>query len=81
MLKDVTIFGKQKCSYCDKAKTALTEAGIPFKYVDVQDDAKALEFVKEAWSVQNKPATVPLIYTGVWFLGGYTELQEELTRG
>jgi glutaredoxin len=72
------VFGTDQCSYCDKAKKALTDADITFEYINVKEDEKAFEFVKEVWAVKGKPATVPLICIDGRVVGGYTELEDLL---
>lgn len=64
---EVVVYGKSSgCSFCDKAKSELTEAGVRFKYVDVFASEDFLEFFK------TKHETVPQIYVDGNHIGDST---------
>ena len=67
------ILGKSGCFYCNKAKALLTQKGLTFEYVDVEQDLEALgKIVDSGWN------TVPQIFKGGSHLGGYEQLEKLL---
>ncbi|WP_263310038.1 glutaredoxin-like protein NrdH [Brachybacterium atlanticum] len=43
---DITVYSKPLCVQCDATKRALDKAGVPYKLVDVTEDAAALARIK-----------------------------------
>lgn len=68
------IFGKDNCSYCNKAKQLLEQFEYPYEYIDVVEDESALSMLKEMGF-----RTVPQIYREDRHIGGYTELFNLIT--
>lgn len=73
------LFIRSECPYCIKAEQLLESKNIPYNTVSFDDsNQKALNEIKEAydWS------TVPIIFKKVGdvmtFVGGYTDLAENL---
>lgn len=71
---DFEIYGKNNCSFCDKAKKVLTERNISFKYYELATDISIDNF-KEKFPEQK---TVPVVVVHGWKIGGYSELLEYL---
>lgn len=73
MKDSITIYSKNNCVYCDRAKELLTQEQISFREVKV--DTKDQCVVTE---LQEKTGmkTFPQIFIGNQVLGGFTELQE-----
>ncbi len=68
---DVVIYTTQVCGYCAAAKRFLQEKGILFKEVDLSRD----HALRQRLSAENAGyRTVPMIFIGKEFIGGYTEL-------
>ena len=67
----VKIYTTSYCAYCYAAKRLLSRRGYPFHEIDVENDA-ALR-ARIAKSVGNY-RTVPMIFIGDEFIGGYDEL-------
>jgi glutaredoxin 3 len=66
----VRLYTTRWCGYCVRAKTLLTERGIPFEEVDLDDDPafrQKLFDLTGGW-------TVPQITIDGQPIGGYTEL-------
>lgn len=70
----IIVYSKPNCPYCKKAKGYLAKAGFDFKEINVQEDAVALDFIKN----QQGHKTVPQIYYNDKLLvdGGYDGLKK-----
>ena len=72
-MKTVTIYTKDHCPYCHAAKALLKSKGVAFTEVDLQkindSDIEALE------RVTNGYRTVPQIFIGNEFIGGFDQLR------
>jgi glutaredoxin len=74
------LYTKDKCSYCEKAKSLLTAYGLPFDIIDTED----LGQLKQKYD----QSTYPFIFieknsSGIVlkeFLGGYSELKYFLSK-
>ena len=71
------LFGKEGCTFCQKAKALLTEKSIQFTYHDVIKQPAALyemlARVKPLISAKT-PVTVPQIWMNGEYIGGYDNL-------
>ena len=69
-MKKVIIYTTEYCPYCHRAKDLLAKKKISFQEVDVtHNDAKRDELEeKTGWM------TVPMIFIGDEFVGGYDDL-------
>lgn len=68
------IYSKDNCQYCTAAKQLLTQKGLPFVEFKIGQDLTKemlLEIVPNA-------KTVPQIYYGEQYIGGYDNLVERL---
>lgn len=74
------VYGKDSCPYCDKVKTALAINGVPFIYIDVKADEKAMAFVKQEWTKRNTDPTVPLVVINDKVIGGYHDTVKHLSE-
>ncbi len=66
----VTVYTKQSCPYCVRAKALLARKGVAFEEIRVEgrDDLRA-------WLVeQTGQLTVPQVFAGARSLGGFTDL-------
>ena len=75
--KDVgfTIYrGAFSCSWCDKAKDLLEDSGHEYTVEKLGMSDLIIRQAKE------KHHTVPLIYHGVVFIGGFSDLQTYITQ-
>ena len=72
----VTIYSTRNCGYCRSAKTLLTQKGVPFREIDLSDDYDALVALKR----RVRHTTVPMIFVGDAFIGGYDELARLVRR-
>jgi glutaredoxin 3 len=67
----ITVYSKSNCPFCDRAKALLTQKGIVFEEVRVDQDTEARDFIVNAGH-----RTVPQIYKDgeVFVEGGYQGL-------
>lgn len=70
MAKTITIYRTRTCVYCAMATRLAEKRGFAFKevYLDAKPEVRAALQAKTGWS------TVPMIYVGERFVGGYTDL-------
>ena len=76
-MQTVKIYSKQVCPYCDRAKTLLKGKSIP--YVEEMIDGKPEEYAK--LKERTGHMTVPQIFIGEKFIGGFSELSALNTSG
>ena len=65
------VYSQNGCSYCELAKIALMERNIEFEEINIKDNAQALATLR----LKNL-RTVPQIWDGELYVGGYEELKE-----
>lgn len=70
MTRKVTVYTKQSCPYCVRAKALLTKKGVAFEEIGVEGN-DALR----AWLVERSgQMTVPQVFVGERSLGGFSDL-------
>jgi glutaredoxin 3 len=74
----VTIYTKDYCPYCHKAKALLTKKGVSFTEHDVTDDAAGFS---EMVRVSHGRRTVPQVFIGDRHVGGCDDLHAADARG
>lgn len=70
-MPDVTIYTRQFCGYCARAKQLLTEKGVAF---DEKDATHEPEIRKEMLARANGGTTFPQIFIGDSHVGGCDDL-------
>lgn len=70
-MKEVTVYTTDYCPYCTSAKRLLSERGLAFKVVDVTHNPTLRQKLSQE---NNGYRTVPMIFFGENFIGGYTDL-------
>jgi len=68
----ITIYGRDECIWCDKAKAYVTKNNLKHKYVDMGDMIP--EYFKVIGPLTNNYKMVPAIFIDGKFIGGYSEL-------
>jgi len=63
------VFGKNDCIFCKEACFLIADSKYDFEYVDIKSNPSV---VKPEWK------TVPQIYHGDNYVGGYEQLEEYL---
>ena len=71
-----TVFGRPGCGFCVQAKRVLEDRELPFRYVDIH--AEGISQADLEKTVGKPVRTVPQIFHGKQYIGGYTELAEYL---
>ncbi len=66
----VTVYSKDYCPYCDRAKDLLKRKGVQFEAIELQDHPGEFEKLKERTGLM----TVPQIFIGETLIGGYTDM-------
>jgi len=78
-IKHAKIYTKTNCGYCAKAKILLKLNNILYEEINLDNDAKRLEFYENMENqVDRKINSVPQIFLDNKFIGGYDDLLEEL---
>lgn len=62
----ITVYGKPACSQCTATQRRLKQARVDYKYVDVLEDPKGLEKIKELGYLQ-----APVVVTKDKHWGGF----------
>lgn len=73
----VTIYSKDYCPYCIKAKALLNSLNIPFKEIDVTNTPEIIEELSQKSGFR----TVPQIFVGDKCLGGFTDIEKLNNEG
>jgi glutaredoxin 1 len=69
-----TIFGRPDCGYCVRAKQLLEQNDQNMRWVDIQ--AEGISKADLEKTIGKPVETVPQIFHGKIYVGGYTELAE-----
>lgn len=71
-MPEITIFTRENCPYCRKAKELLKSKGLSFKETDLTDN----ETLEKELEERTGRDTVPQILIGSQHIGGYDDLKE-----
>lgn len=74
----VRLYTRGWCGYCVAARRLLTKLEIEFDEVPLDDDPELRRSLSEA---NSHWPTLPMIFVGEDFIGGYTELSRLVRRG
>jgi thioredoxin reductase (NADPH) len=77
-MKHVTIYSKNNCPFCDKAKQYFKEAGIPFEEKDISVNPV---FLEEMLAKAKGRKTVPEIFFDDELIGGWDDLNALILKG
>ena len=69
-----TVFERQSCGYCHRAKELLSRKGYNLSWVDIQQEGITKADLEK--TVGKPVLTVPQVFHGETHIGGFTELQE-----
>ncbi len=73
-----TLFGHQACGFCSRAKQLLEEASLPFRYVHIHEEGISKADLSK--TVGFEVTTVPQIFHGQTYIGGFEALQRYLAE-
>lgn len=66
----ITIYTRDNCPFCDRAKSLLESRGVAYNVIDIEDQPEAREFL-----IDQGLRSVPQIFNGTTLLqGGYQGL-------
>ena len=68
------VWSKYNCPYCDQAKALLTQKGIQFEEKKIGDGYTKEDLLEAVPTAR----TVPQIFLGEEYVGGFTELRQKL---
>ncbi len=71
-----TVFGRPGCGFCVQAKRLLEQKGLAYKYVDIHEEGISKADLEK--TVGKPVETVPQIFNGREYVGGYTDLEASL---
>lgn len=72
-----TVFGRPGCGFCEQAKRLLEQKELAFKYVDIH--AEGISKADLEKTIGRPVETVPQIFKGAEYIGGYTDLEASLS--
>lgn len=73
-MDEIIIYGKAECTFCDKAKMAISEFDIPWKYVDIDAPLIMIGVEDVVTLIKNSKARLPYITKNGVLLGGFPQL-------
>jgi glutaredoxin 3 len=72
-MQEIIVYTTPVCGYCQAAKRLLSQRGLGYREVDLARDPE----LRQKLSDDNAGyRTVPMIFIGDEFIGGYTELAD-----
>lgn len=71
------VWSKDQCPYCVQAKALLTSKGIDYEERNISQGPWTREQLLEAVPTAR---TLPQIFLGEEYVGGFTELRQKLTK-
>ncbi len=74
------IYGKSNCIFCDRAKALLEMRGLEYSYRDINVGSHYEDMKHYAPEVKTVPQIMFDHLDGVSYIGGYTQLQEYLSK-
>ena len=77
-MKKVVIYTGPRCNYCSAAKHLLNKKKINYKEFDIGIDHSKMQEMQEK---TNGARTIPQIFIGETYVGGYTELKALEIKG
>lgn len=69
-MKNVVVYTKESCPFCVRAKSLLSQKGVPFTEHNLEGKPSELEALKKRTGWR----TVPQIFIGEELIGGFSEL-------
>lgn len=57
-MKNVTVYTKYRCPKCEMTKNVLNGEDIPFQSINVEDDEKAMAYIKDELGFSEMPVVI-----------------------
>ena len=77
--KTITIFGREGCGFCVRAIDLCKIKNFDYKYIDIHQEGITKADLEK--TIGKPVKTVPQIFYGEDYVGGFTELNEIVERG
>ncbi len=77
IMKKVIVYSGSYCPFCVRAKRLLQQKNVPFEEILLDDQPEELIALRE----KTGHRTIPQIFIGDHFVGGFTELAELESKG
>jgi glutaredoxin 1 len=77
-MQRVTIFGKEGCGFCKRAKLLCEQNNFDFKYLDIHQENISQADLEQ--TIGKPVNTVPQIFIGKEYIGGYTEFAKKVAE-
>lgn len=74
----ITIFGKQSCGFCRRAKELCEIKGLDHRYIDIEEEGISQADLEK--TVGRPVTTVPQIFHGQEYVGGFEQLNTLLNQ-
>lgn len=71
-----TVFGREGCGFCTRAKQVLEDRQLPLRYLDIHKEGISREDLEK--TIGKPVETVPQVFHGSRYIGGFTELDAYL---
>jgi len=71
-MKRITIFGREGCGFCVRAKELCELKGLDYRYIDIHKENISKQDLEK--TVGKPVETVPQVFCGQEHIGGFTEL-------
>ncbi len=77
-MQRVTIFGREGCGFCSRAKELCEIKALEYRYIDIHKEGISKADLEK--TIGKPVATVPQIFRGQQHIGGYTEFAQLLRQ-
>ncbi len=77
-MQPVTIFGREGCGFCQRAKQLAEDRNLSFKYIDIHIEGISKADLEK--TIGKPVETVPQIFVGNTHIGGFTEFNEMVEK-
>ncbi len=77
-MERVTIFGREGCGYCRRAKELCEMKALDFRYIDIHVEGISKADLEK--TIGRPVETVPQIFCGTEYIGGYTEFAAHVAK-
>jgi glutaredoxin 1 len=77
-MERITIFGREDCGYCRRAKELCDIKSLNYRYIDIQAEGISKADIEK--TIGKPVHTVPQIFHGQQHIGGYTEFTRLLEQ-
>jgi glutaredoxin 1 len=77
-MSKIIIFGKKRCSFCQRAKELCETKGVEYSYIDIEEKGITRADLEDKAGVP--VSTVPQIFNGEDYIGGFDQLNVFLNK-